>query len=463
MKYCINCGKELMEDARFCSYCGTAVNGDTADKRRMVYEGDIHKCPNCGEVVESFTTNCPTCGFEFRNTQATNAVKELTQKLEKIENSRSSRQPGWSKLLDTKNRISETDQEKISLIRSFAIPNSKEDLFEFIVLASSNINIHRYAKPKSLSASERAVSDAWYSKFEQSFEKAKLTLKNTIEFEKIRDIYSKKQKEIRWAKRNRKIFLSMTIGLPIVFYVAAAVLVISSSTSFYSRDSIDRENKRLNVLVSEIYSSIEMKDYDMARAKAANLIFAGPSTEDGKQAAEKWEKTRKELLNVIANAEESVKQQESDLPQDTIPAPTYEEKTDNTDELARIPDDFYSGFTKADFSDYNSPAEDNGLGGAKIYFTGVLEKIEIRKMDESDCILGYLTDSEGNKWLLWLNLIPIVEKSHYDIAIGKEICCTGVYLGYSNLLNMPATSVSEIIILQDGTRLNGVQKILDQS
>lgn len=292
-----------MEDARFCSYCGTAVNGDTADKRRMVYEGDIHKCPNCGEIVESFTTNCPTCGFEFRNTQATNAVKELTQKIEKIENSRSSRQSGWSKLLDTKNRISETDQEKISLIRSFAIPNSKEDLFEFMVLAASNINIRRYSDPYVISASESALSDAWYSKFEQSYEKAKISIKNSAEFEKIRNIFTKKQKEIDYASRKRRFaIITPIIGLVLMSCVLILLLYYGECAS-----RIADENNRLNALSSEVYEAIESKKFDTAKAKNANLVYTGPNTASGKQSAKKWENTRNELATIIENAENADK------------------------------------------------------------------------------------------------------------------------------------------------------------
>ena len=43
-------------------------------------------------------------------------------------------------MLQDQNEVNETDQKKINLIRSYVIPNTKEDLFEFLVLASSNIN-----------------------------------------------------------------------------------------------------------------------------------------------------------------------------------------------------------------------------------------------------------------------------------------------------------------------------------
>ena len=44
------------------------------------------KCPNCGETLNSFVSQCPTCNFELRNTNATNSVRELSFKLEQIGN-----------------------------------------------------------------------------------------------------------------------------------------------------------------------------------------------------------------------------------------------------------------------------------------------------------------------------------------------------------------------------------------
>ena len=51
MAFCIHCGKELADGARFCANCGTSVVvGHEQDKsenqQKTVYDGRIHKCPN---------------------------------------------------------------------------------------------------------------------------------------------------------------------------------------------------------------------------------------------------------------------------------------------------------------------------------------------------------------------------------------------------------------------------------
>lgn len=88
MAYCSNCGHQLVDDAKFCSECGTPVNNVVRSERKVVFEGDVHKCPNCGEILNSFTVECPACGYELRNTGSSIGVQEFILKLEKIEASR---------------------------------------------------------------------------------------------------------------------------------------------------------------------------------------------------------------------------------------------------------------------------------------------------------------------------------------------------------------------------------------
>ena len=96
-------------------------------QRQQEYTGTVYKCSNCGEALQSFVTHCPTCGFELRGAKATNTVRELAAKLEVIESRREyQKKPTFfEKLFDSEsNNLSTTDEQKVSLIRSFVIPNS---------------------------------------------------------------------------------------------------------------------------------------------------------------------------------------------------------------------------------------------------------------------------------------------------------------------------------------------------
>lgn len=166
MAFCINCGQELAEGAKFCAGCGTAV---PAVQRKTVFDGEIHKCPNCGEVLESFVAVCPACGCEFRGTSTTNAGQEFVAKID----------------------AAATGYQKETIIRNFPIPNTKEDIFEFMILASSNL----------IGESNESIFNAWLAKFEQCYQKAKLSFGNDADFSKIQILYEQTTKQVNKTRR----------------------------------------------------------------------------------------------------------------------------------------------------------------------------------------------------------------------------------------------------------------------
>ena len=173
MAFCINCGSKLVDDAKFCANCGFAVSEKTTmGQRKTVYEGEDHKCPKCGETLKSFVSSCTSCGYEVRNRQENGSVKEFAEKIDSAEN----------------------DEQRIRLIRNFAIPNTKEDILEFVILASTNIC-------SGYVAEETAA--AWMVKMEQCRHKADLLLLSDSNYGKIVDIYEKTKKKYKRIKRKK--------------------------------------------------------------------------------------------------------------------------------------------------------------------------------------------------------------------------------------------------------------------
>lgn len=218
MAFCIHCGQEVIEGAKFCAGCGNPINdSEIRDSRKTVYEGEIHKCPNCGEILEAFVSKCSTCGYELRGSKNSNAVRQFAEKIEKIENQRiidNSLLKGIKKKSGGLGKIHPIDEQKISLIRSFAIPNTREDIYEFMILAASNIETKYYSMTYDGSqlqgmmvASQKAVSDAWLAKFEQAYQKAKVTFGSSAEFTYLDDLYKQKIKEIKWKKIQFPLFI----------------------------------------------------------------------------------------------------------------------------------------------------------------------------------------------------------------------------------------------------------------
>lgn len=82
------------------------------------------KCPHCGAEIPAFTDRCPACGAELEKGRATSSVKELFEKINKLETGAESKEV-------VKNK-------KITLISTFPVPNTREDLLEFLTQAAPN-------------------------------------------------------------------------------------------------------------------------------------------------------------------------------------------------------------------------------------------------------------------------------------------------------------------------------------
>jgi hypothetical protein len=169
--------------------------------------GDIRKCPACGAIVQSFTTKCSDCGTEFRNIEASQNIIKFFEKLDKLESNRkenfydNQKQDSgtsfgtlikwwffWWLLIPLKlitfvlnkskpSRWSTTDSRKEEMIMNFPVPNSREEIIEFITLSVSKI--------QNISVTKRFDDEGkyivkwnsiWKKKAEQVFTKAKLSM-----------------------------------------------------------------------------------------------------------------------------------------------------------------------------------------------------------------------------------------------------------------------------------------------
>lgn len=237
MAFCINCGQELAEGAKFCANCGKAVTGEsTTSQRKTVYEGNLHKCPNCGEVLNSFVTNCPTCGHEIRDTQGVSSVRQLAIKLEQLESKRPPKKSTniFAQTFSGGTQLQSIDEQKIDLIRNFSIPNTKEDVLEFIVLAAANIDLKVYglysSRYQMLDPARRELSDAWLAKLEQADQKAEIMFGHTQEYLSMRNVYENKMKAIKKQKLQIVWLIAGVFGsLFVMFGFVLMILALTGS------------------------------------------------------------------------------------------------------------------------------------------------------------------------------------------------------------------------------------------
>lgn len=215
--FCFHCGMKLDDDSKFCKNCGQKVNDDiqvseqlanqsfmeNSTERKTIYDVSVHKCSNCGEIIGSFVTICPSCGQEIRGVSSISSAHELSVKLERI----SAKMPiaeekkSIMKMVFGKDFTSGSDangalsnfekqkeEEKASLIINFTVPNSKEDIMEFMILAASNINVKK--------GIDDVITKAWIAKLDQIYQKAQFVLSSQPGFEQMQAIYTKKKKEV---------------------------------------------------------------------------------------------------------------------------------------------------------------------------------------------------------------------------------------------------------------------------
>lgn len=211
MPFCTHCGTQYEDGAKFCSNCGQPLlSGNSTGNQNTKNSSGVPAsnqpdrnianalfCPNCHHALKAFMTQCPSCGCELRN---------------KI-----------SSLKDFKDQYNNTvsDEEKIDLIRTYIIPNTREDIIEFAIYASSNINAQVYAEGNGYSPletlfavfgkrkeqkenSRTALTEAWVAKFEQSYQKAKLVLADDPYLQELETIRLRKEKEIKKTKKEGK-------------------------------------------------------------------------------------------------------------------------------------------------------------------------------------------------------------------------------------------------------------------
>ena len=189
MPYCSNCGQKLRDEAKFCDNCGSAVKLNSSTNK-FAYDGVIHKCPNCGGILESFDI--------------------ITQSFRV-------------------NPLSDIDEKEVNLIKNFSIPNTKEDIFEFIILASSNIDMKVYGlnsqQYNTLNPAKLEISDAWLAKLEQAYQKAVITFGNSNDFFYIKKLYESKINEIKKRKRQLPLFLIFAFTGSILFTLIIFFLI----------------------------------------------------------------------------------------------------------------------------------------------------------------------------------------------------------------------------------------------
>ena len=255
--------------------------------------GDVRKCPACGAIAETFATKCSDCGTEFRNVEASQNLIKFFEKLDEIESNRkdsvystndSTNNIGigtiikwmffWPFMLPLKivnffvnkskpGKWSTTDSRKEELIMNFPVPVSREEILEFLSLATSKINSNTYFNAFSEETKYKDTwNKIWLKKIEQIHSKASIAMKNDKKsFEDV-DKMASQAREI--VKSNNTKVIHFAILFAVVIVVIILMFVFSSKSDDYAKVAQNGENAKIEAL-------IKSKSFDEAETMIIEL------------------------------------------------------------------------------------------------------------------------------------------------------------------------------------------------
>jgi hypothetical protein len=185
---------EMILDGKISLYHKQVDLGATPKSNKY---GDVQKCPSCGGAVQSFNAKCSECGHEFRNVEVNNSIKLFSEKLQLIDVLVREEyfKKGFDKNVIPKGPLNgetifqkspvvieleiETSsvEQKINLINSFPIPNTKEEILEFLVmcvpLASKKLGFW-----DKMQQNKVKLKKAWLAKAEEVIMRARFSMKD---------------------------------------------------------------------------------------------------------------------------------------------------------------------------------------------------------------------------------------------------------------------------------------------
>ena len=84
------------------------------------FKGKVYKCPNCGEILQSFSLICPSCGYEIRDEDIEVSFSNFIDELDYLDSKLADLPSG-----DIQGHI-EMEKKICSFIRTYPLPDQKK-------------------------------------------------------------------------------------------------------------------------------------------------------------------------------------------------------------------------------------------------------------------------------------------------------------------------------------------------
>jgi hypothetical protein len=173
--------------------------------------GNIKTCPACGASVKAMELSCSSCFHEFIGSKGNNSILELLDKLEKLEKEK---EVAFTNLNYNQKILLEDEfhDRKKDLIKNHPIPNTKEDILEFLTFTASKIT-----KMSNL-------DNPWAVKADEVVMKGRILFKTDLEMLSRFDNY---QAEIK--KRKKGPILIILVCIALIIVLSSIILIFGGN------------------------------------------------------------------------------------------------------------------------------------------------------------------------------------------------------------------------------------------
>ena len=231
--------------------CGTPVTATARDnhfQRKTKYEGELPKCPNCGETLKALVAICPACGHEISSKKIVDALRAFTHEIaicdRQIAESPVRIKTGWSSWGNFKRvcwlvlnvvtfgipmviylvlpllgvwgstAFSAAEKRKVAAIKNFAFPNERESVLEILLFIKSQVS---FIASEKIDRNSVHWASIWGHKAEQIFQKTEILFKGDVISNNAYNDFLAKWKKVKMAFGVRVIIAVVLIGAIAIF------------------------------------------------------------------------------------------------------------------------------------------------------------------------------------------------------------------------------------------------------
>ena len=251
--------------------------------------GDVKKCPACGAIVTSFSTNCADCGYDFSNVDTSKNVEKFFEKLDEIELQRIDISTTEKDKNTKREKWKSIDSRKEEMILNFPVPVQKTEMIEFLTNAASRMHPSTYINTFSKDTNYRNKwNKIWVKKMDQVYSKAAFSMKDDKKvLEDMRRVTDEAHTII---KENNKKTMIGYLGIVSLIVILIGWNMISNAI----------ENSKNKVITANIETLIQMGDYRQAR----NLLTTSNiSDRFNRELNSKLDKSIEAQIEILINKE----------------------------------------------------------------------------------------------------------------------------------------------------------------